>query len=160
VLTRFLHRTGTHFVGKRYGLETMFLEDNNKTLIRAHYNAMINWFEPDAVRQQIADDFFDHQSGRHMSAEDQIAYAQEMHAAFSELSVTLNDVIAEGERVAVRVTWRGTHVANYCGIEPTGKRFEFTGIVFWRVREGKIVERWAEVEFSALIAQLSVAQAG
>jgi steroid delta-isomerase-like uncharacterized protein len=138
----------------------MLLEDNNKTLIRAHYNAMINWFEPEAIRQQIADEYFDHQAGRRMSAEDLIAYAQTMHAAFSELSVTLNDVIAEGERVAVRVTWRGTLVAPYCGIAPTGKRFEFTGIVFWRVREGRIVERWAEVEFSALIAQLSAVQAG
>jgi steroid delta-isomerase-like uncharacterized protein len=133
----------------------MLLEENNKALIRAHYDAMINWFEPDAVRRQIADDYFDHQSGRPMSADDLIAYAQDMHAAFSDLSVTLNDVIAEGERVAVRVTWRGTHAAPYCGIAPTGKRFEFTGIVFWLVREGKIAERWAEVEFSALIAQLS-----
>jgi predicted ester cyclase len=41
----------------------------------------------------------------------------------------------------------------------TGKRFEFTGIVFWRAHEGKIVERWAEVEFSALIAQLSSPEA-
>jgi steroid delta-isomerase-like uncharacterized protein len=140
-------------------LKTMLLEENNKALIRAHYDAMINWFEPDAVRLQIADDYFDHQTGRHMCAEDMIAYAQAMHAAFSDLSVTLNDVIAEGERVAVRVTWRGTHSGPYCGIAPTGERFEFTGIVFWRAREGKIVERWAEIEFSALIAQLSSSKA-
>jgi steroid delta-isomerase-like uncharacterized protein len=138
----------------------MLLEDNNKTLIRAHYDAMINWFEPDAIRQQIAHDYFDHQAGRHMTAEDLIAYAQEMHGAFSELSVTLNDVIAEGERVAVRVTWRGTHTGPYRGIAPSGQRFEFTGIVFWRMHEGRIAERWAEVEFSALIAQLSAPKAG
>jgi steroid delta-isomerase-like uncharacterized protein len=137
----------------------MLLEENNKALIRAHYDAMINWFEPEAVRQQIADDYFDHQSGRHMSAEELIAYAQAMHAAFSDLSVPLNDVLADGERVAGRVTWRGTHSGHYCGIAPTGKHFEFTGIVFWRAREGRIVERWAEIEFSALIAQLSAPRA-
>jgi hypothetical protein len=81
-------------------LTTMLLEHNNKALIRAHYDAMINWFDPDAVRRQMADDHFDHQTRRHQSAEDLIAYAQAMHAAFSDLSVTLNDVIAEGERCA------------------------------------------------------------
>jgi steroid delta-isomerase-like uncharacterized protein len=137
----------------------MRLEDNNKALIRAHYDAMINWFQPDAVREQIADTYFDHQTGTAQSADDIIAYAQAMHDAFRDLSVTLNDVIAEGERVAVRVTWRGTHTGRYCGIGPTGERFEFTGIVFWRVREGRIVERWAEIDFAALIAQRAAAKA-
>lgn len=137
----------------------MFLEDNNKALIRAHYDAMINWFQPDAIRQQLADDYFDHQSGRVMSPAECVAYAQAMHDAFRDLSVTLNDVIAEGDRVAVRVTWRGTHTGRYCGIAPTGERFEFTGIVFWRVREGRIAERWAEIDFAALIAQRASAKA-
>ncbi len=137
----------------------MLLEDNNKALIRAHYDAMINWFQPDAIKQQLADDYFDHQTGRTMSAADVLAYAQAMHAAFSDFSVTLNDVIAEGERVAVRVTWRGTHTGRYCGIAPTGERFEFTGIVFWRVSEGRIAERWAEIDFATLIAQRAAAKA-
>jgi steroid delta-isomerase-like uncharacterized protein len=131
----------------------MLLEDNNKALIRAHYDAMINWFQPDAIKQQLADDYFDHETGRTMSAGDVLAYAQAMHDAFRDLSVTLNDVIAEGDRVAVRATWRGTHTGRYCGIAPTGERFEFTGIVFWRVREGRIAERWAEIDFATLIAQ-------
>jgi steroid delta-isomerase-like uncharacterized protein len=126
---------------------------HNKALIRAHYDAVINWFDPDAIRAQVADEYFDHQSGRAMSANEVICHAMALHDAFADLSVTLDDMIAEGDRVAVRATWRGVHARPFRGLAPTGKRFSFTGMVFWRVRDGKIAERWAEIDFGALAAQ-------
>jgi len=132
---------------------------DNKALIRAHYDAMINWFDPDALRTQVADDYFDHQSGRAMSANDMICHAMALHDAFAELSVTLDEMIAEGDRVAVRATWRGVHTGPFRGLAPTGRRFAFTGMVFWRVRQGKVAERWAEIDFGALTAQSEEPQA-
>jgi steroid delta-isomerase-like uncharacterized protein len=132
-----------------------FVEAKNKALVRKHYGAVINWFEPEAIRKQLAPGYFDHESGRVMSADDVIAHAQNLHAIFRDLSVTLDDMVAEGDRVAVRATWRGVHAAPFRGIAPTGKRFAFTGMVFWRVRDGKITERWAEIGLGALAAQLS-----
>ena len=121
-----------------------------KDLVRAHYDAVINRFDPDAIRAQVASDYFDHQSGRAMSAEDVIAHGQGLHAAFADLRVTLDDMIVEGDRVAVRATWRGVHVGPFRGFAPTGQRVVFSGIVFWRVRDGRVAERWAEIDFSAL----------
>jgi len=132
---------------------------NNKALIRAHYDAVINWFDPDAIRTQVADDYFDHQTGRAMSANDVICHAMALHDAFADLSVTLADMIAEGDRVAVRATWRGVHAGTFRGLPPTGKSFVFTGMVFWRVRDGRVAERWAEIDFGALTAQLAAPQA-
>lgn len=122
----------------------------NRKLVRAHYDAMINRFDPDAIRAQVADDYVDHQSGRSMSADDVIAHAEALHAALADLSVTLDDMIAEGDRVAVRATWRGIHAGAFRGIAPSGKPVMFKGLVIWRVRDGQVAERWAEIDFSGL----------
>ena len=55
------------------------------------------------------------------------------------MKVTIEDIIAEGDKVVVRNTWRGTNRA-------TGQRLQFGGIVIWRIADGKIVERWAYLE--------------
>jgi steroid delta-isomerase-like uncharacterized protein len=122
----------------------------NKAAVRAHYDAMINAFDPDAIRAQVADDFYDHQYGCPMSADAAIAHARVLHAALSDLRVTIEEMIAEGDRVAVRATWRGVHTGVFRGAEPTGKPVTFTGMVFWRLRDGRVVERRAEVDLSHL----------
>ena len=62
--------------------------------------------------------------------------------AFSDFSLSVEDVIAEGEKVMTRYTWRGTQQGPLLGIAPTGKQATVTGIVVSRVVEGKIVEEW------------------
>jgi predicted ester cyclase len=57
--------------------------------------------------------------------------------------VTVEDIIAEGDRVAARVTMRGTHLGEFDGIAPTGKRVEVRAIDIYRITDGKIVEHWA-----------------
>ncbi len=61
-----------------------------------------------------------------------------MHKSFPDLRVEVLEALAEGDRVMVRNVWTGTHA-------DTGKRMEFHGFVLWRLRDGKIVERWATV---------------
>lgn len=126
----------------------------NTALVRAHYDAVTNSFNPDAIRSQVAADFFDHQTGKRMSADDVIEHSRALHATFGNLRVTLDDIVADGDRVAVRATWRGVHKGPFRGLAPTGKQFAFTGMVFWRIADGKIAERWAEVDFAALAKQL------
>ena len=119
----------------------------NKALVRAHYDAVINAFDADAIRAQVADDFYDHQTGRPMSADEVVAHAQGLHAALSGLCVTIEDIVAEGDRIAVRAVWRGVHTGEFRGVAPTGKPITFKGMVFWRVRDGRVAERWAEIDF-------------
>ncbi len=126
----------------------------NKALIVAHYDAVTNGHDPDAIRRQVADDFFDHATGEAMSAEAVIAHSRALHDTFGELSAACEDLVAEGDRVAARVVWRGVHRGPFQGIAPTGRRVEFRGMTFWRVRDGRIVERWAQVDYPGLLRQL------
>ena len=89
-----------------------------------------------------------------MSADEVIAHSAAMHATFGELQAAVESIVAEGDTVAARVVWRGVHKGPWRGIAPTGKRFEFRGMTFWRIRDGRIAERWAEVDFASLERQL------
>jgi len=65
---------------------------------------------------------------------------------FPDLTISIEDVMAEGDRVTARVTMRGTHRGEFQGIAPTGKGVEVRAIDIFRIREGKIVEHWGHAD--------------
>ena len=74
--------------------------------------------------------------------------------AFPDYAGTNVEQIAEGEKVANRFVFLGTHLGEFEGISPTGKRVEFIGHSINRVAEGKIVESWVEVDMLGVMQQL------
>src|SRR5437899_12851450 len=74
--------------------------------------------------------------------------------AFPDLQTTIEDLMAEGDKVAVRQTWRGTHTGNFQGTPPTGKRVTFTSIEVYRVAGDKLAEEWVELDVFGLLQQL------
>jgi steroid delta-isomerase-like uncharacterized protein len=70
----------------------------------------------------------------------------EAREGFPDLSITVEDLMAEGDRVAARVTMRGTHRGEFQGIAPTGKRVEVRAIDMFRISNGKIVEHWGHAD--------------
>jgi steroid delta-isomerase-like uncharacterized protein len=74
--------------------------------------------------------------------------------ALPNLEWTFDDVIADGDRVAVRWTTRGTHDGDLLGFAPTGKPVEFTGISFFTVRCGKVIEFQTEMDAAGLLEQI------
>ena len=78
------------------------------------------------------------------------------HSAFSDVHVTQEDLIAEGDRVATRSTTRAIHTGNFQGAPPTGKQVAFRTMSVERIRDGKIVERWVNTDFMALMQQLGL----
>ena len=118
----------------------------NKALIRAHFEATVNHFDPAAIDEQVADDFFDHGAGTRLGPDGVKQHIQALKTVFPDLHVTIEDLIAEDDRVAVRACWQGTHSGEFRGVPPSRKRVEFTGMVFWRIEDGKIRERWAAVD--------------
>jgi steroid delta-isomerase-like uncharacterized protein len=81
-------------------------------------------------------------------------------AAFPDSHVISNDVVAEGDRVALLWTYSGTHTGEMMGIAPTGKRGEAQGVHFCRVRDGRIIESrnlWNGLSF---LQQLGLVQVG
>ncbi len=75
-------------------------------------------------------------------------------AAFPDLAITVEDLIAAGDRVAARWTLRGTHRGAFLGLPPTGRPVAVTGTEFYRLADGQIVERWAAVDTDGLLRQL------
>ncbi len=71
-------------------------------------------------------------------------YIAGVRAGFPDLRVSIEDLIAEGDKVVVRTIWRGTHQGTYEGIAPTGKQVARTMIQIFRVAHGKLAEEWNE----------------
>ena len=77
-------------------------------------------------------------------------------AAFEHLSVTVEDMVAEDDRVAARFTARGIHKGAFMGLPPTGKSITMTGIEIFRIENGKITELWGEANLLGLMQQLGI----
>ena len=92
-------------------------------------------------------------------APDREGYKQTMtmwRAPFADIHSTTEDIVAEGDKVAIRWTWRGTHKGEYMGVAPTGKQATITGISILRIVGGKIVEEWGEMDNLGMMGQLGV----
>jgi len=77
-------------------------------------------------------------------------------SAFPDLQFTIEDQIAEGDKVVTRWTLRGTHEGEFQGIAPTGKQMAMTGITVQRIAGGRIVEGWTNRDALGMLVQLGV----
>jgi steroid delta-isomerase-like uncharacterized protein len=78
-------------------------------------------------------------------------------AAFEHLNVTVEEMVAEGDRVAARFTARGIHKGAFMGLPPTGKPITMTGMEIFRIEDGRIAELWGEANLLGLMQQLGIA---
>jgi steroid delta-isomerase-like uncharacterized protein len=83
-------------------------------------------------------------------------YAAALFAAFPDLHVTIEDMVAEGDQVAKRYSITGTHRGEWLGLPPTGKPATITGITIYRIADGKIVECWWSYDALGMLQQLGV----
>jgi predicted ester cyclase len=79
-------------------------------------------------------------------------------AAFPDLQITIDYMVAEGDRVFGRLTERATHKGTFFGIAPTGKRVQFTEMGILRIENGKVVESWYDVDMMGLMQQIMLKQ--
>ncbi len=86
-------------------------------------------------------------------------YAMMYRNAFPDNTITIEDLIAEGDTVAVRHTYRGTHKGTLQGIPPTGKQVMVTAMVISRTVDGKFAETWFTGDILGLLQQLGVVPA-
>ena len=83
-----------------------------------------------------------------------------LHAAFPDLHIGVEDLIAEGDKVVTRERITGTHLGNYMGLSATGKRVAYNEITISRFENGRIVEAWAVVDVMSVMRQLGVIPSG
>ena|SRR5437899_2971856 len=104
----------------------------------------------------IADDCLDHSAppGTPSGRGGVIQFFTMFRSAFPDLHYTIEDQIAEGDKVVTRNIWRGTHQGAFLGLPPTGKQVTVTGIDITRWAGGKAVEHWANQDLLGLMQQL------
>ncbi len=133
-------------------------EAENKAISRRADEELFNRGNVDVADELFAPDFVYHDpaGGELRGPESVKGYAAMLRAAFPDLHQTVEDQIAEGDKVAYRWTARGTHEGELMGIAPTGKRVEFTGIAVARLADGRIEEIWENYDALGMMQQLGV----
>lgn len=129
----------------------------NQNLVRRIYEEAFNGGRLDILDELVADAYEAPDGGRGAAAvRTNIA---DIRAGFPDIRFTIEDLIAEGDRVVVRWSWVATHRATFRGIAPTGKRITNSGIAIYQLRDGKIVRSWLETDRLGVMQQLGAAQA-
>jgi steroid delta-isomerase-like uncharacterized protein len=134
------------------------MSEENKALQRRQTEEVFNKHNPDAVDEFFAPDYVSHNAppGMPNDREGLKALVAMYVGAFPDLKVTSDFQLAEGDKVVMRWTARGTHTGELMGIPATGKRIEMTGISIQRIAGGKIVEEWDESDQMGMMQQLGV----
>jgi predicted SnoaL-like aldol condensation-catalyzing enzyme len=114
-----------------------------KTFVRRHFEEFVNRQDLSAADRNFSVDYQEHgvdvPPGLPPGADGPKQYLAAAFRRFPDIHVTIEDIIAEGDKVVVRNRWRATDRETQRGIE-------FGGIVIWRISEGKLAERWAYLE--------------
>jgi steroid delta-isomerase-like uncharacterized protein len=95
-----------------------------------------------------------------LDAEGHRQYSEAMINAFPDIDRTIEDLVAEGDKVVARWTARGTHTGDFQGLPPTGKVATSSGITIFRIADGRIVEEWSESDMLGLLQQVGAIPSG
>jgi len=117
-----------------------FTLEEMKQFVRNHFEDFVNRKKPEVALVNFSADFLDHDepTGPQVGPEAAMAMMKANYQRWPDFHVTVEGVIAEGDKVMVRAIWRATEAS-------TGKKIEFHGFALWRLANRKIVERWATV---------------
>jgi steroid delta-isomerase-like uncharacterized protein len=89
-----------------------------------------------------------------LDAEGHRQYSEVMRTAFPDLERTVEDLVAQGDKVVARWTATGTHTGDFMGIPPSGQVATSSGITIFRIADGRIVEEWSESDMLGLLQQV------
>ena len=125
-------------------------EENNKALVREFFEEAWGKGNMAAVDQFVAADYVEHPRPPTLppGTEGMKQLIGAYRTAFPDLTITLDDIFAEGEMVAFRWSVSGTHLGEWLGIPPTGNHVTATGITHFRIAGGKVVEAWTSTDLS------------
>ncbi len=132
----------------------MTLEDN-KALVRRFIDEIFVEGRLDAVDELVADDFVAHTWRSTGDGKGDLKRAIErVGQGLADARFVVEDVIAEDDRVAVRVTASATQVGEFMGLPPSGRTYTIGEIHIFRIRDGKVTEHWHQFDQMALMRQL------
>jgi steroid delta-isomerase-like uncharacterized protein len=130
--------------------------DDNKDLVRRLLAEVRDGWTEAAIDRFFAPDYRRHltPTGPHLTREEQRERASRLRIAFPDAAVTLEDIVAEGDRVAYRLTIHGTHRGSFLGVAPSGRRVSVSLFAIVRIQDGKLAEEWGGLDQADLLRQL------
>jgi steroid delta-isomerase-like uncharacterized protein len=131
--------------------------EQNKELVRQFIEEVFNKGNVHMVDSLVAPTFVEHEElppGIPNDREGVKLLPNMMHSAFPDFKATIEDMIADGDKVVIRMTWEGTQKGEFMGIPPTGKSMSIGVIDIMRIASGQLVEHWGQMDSAALMQQL------
>jgi steroid delta-isomerase-like uncharacterized protein len=133
------------------------MSNDNKALVRRWFKEVWNEGRVAAIDEMFASHGVVHGLGADLNGP---AGFKPFHAAyrdaFPDVRIQIDDIVAEGNIVAVRWSGTGTHRGSGLGFAPSGRQVRFTGMVFFRVEQGTLVEGWNNFDQLGMLQQLGV----
>jgi steroid delta-isomerase-like uncharacterized protein len=133
--------------------------ENNKAAIRRVYEEAISRGNMAVIDELVSPDYVEHDPNYPQPVrgpEGLKQYFLAFRSAFPDLHLTIEDIVGEGDTVAVRHTTRGTQKGDLLGIPPTGKQLTTTGMTIQRFVDGKLVETWVNADSLGMLQRLGV----
>ncbi|HJZ48055.1 MAG TPA: ester cyclase [Roseiflexaceae bacterium] len=132
--------------------------EENRALIRRFLEELFNQHDVAAIDRYIAADYVDHvvPPGVPPTREGFTQFIRSFLEALPDFHYTIEDMIVDGDRVAVRLTADGTQQGAFNGIPPTGKHATWSEMHIGRIKDGAIVEHWGEIDNMGMLQQLGV----
>ena len=131
--------------------------EQNKELVRQMVEELFNRGNLSLADQFLAPDFVEREElppGIPSNREGVTQLTSMLRSAFPDFKATIDDIIAEGDKVVIRQTWSGTHKGEFMGVPATGKRVSFGVIDIIRVKGDKFAEHWGQMDSMGLMQQL------
>jgi len=127
----------------------------SKVLVRRFIDEVFVKGNADAVEKLVTSNFTPHSWGSMPSGIEPLKNAvKRVHAGLSDVSMKIEDVIAEDDKVAVRVTARGRHTGEFMGLPASGRDYTISETHIFHMRDGKIAEHWRDADMLGLMRQL------
>jgi steroid delta-isomerase-like uncharacterized protein len=127
-----------------------------KRLVRSYFEVVLTQRRIDRLDELLDLGFRSHApSGASVDRDAYRATVAVTLAAFPDLTVTVEEQVAERDLVATRWTAEGTHGGELFGIEPTGRRVRVSAMHIHRVKDGRFIEHWEAIDLHGLLAQLT-----
>jgi steroid delta-isomerase-like uncharacterized protein len=132
--------------------------EDNKRVARRYYEEVLNGGDEELLGELAAPGYVEHDPfpGQGDGIEGLRRRVALLRSSFSPCVYTVEDMVAEGDRVVVRWRSRGTHSGDFVGLPPTGRSYEMAGIDVHRLEHGRLAEHWHVVDQLALLQQLGV----
>lgn len=131
------------------------MSEQNKKIARQVFEEIQSQGKTNLVDQIVANDYVGHTPPKDFNGPEGAKQFEAMlRSGFPDLRVTVEDQLAEGDRVATRWTFRGTHHGEFQGIPPTGKQVTMKGITIFRIANGKLIEGWNRPDMLGMLQQL------